>query len=234
MPHNPFQQFTIGSDNNPLLSSMESLRKAWASMPNHPMTSMNPLHAQSTEELNKRITELQAVENWLALNLSMLRNTIQALEIQRSTLSAFQAFAQTQWPRPSEAEETGPATSSTAQAASSAQTKESDEAADTVSGVDEQALLQAGQAWWTLMQQQFQTLVQTTQSSMQAAQNAAEHYQSEHSPRASADSTFDKKTASVDEEAKPSTSTAGKKAAKKATKKTAKTAATQADKKKTG
>src|SRR5690625_2801560 len=98
MPQNPFQHFNIGTDNNPLLSSMESLRQAWASMPNNPLASMTPLQMQSTEELEKRITELQAVENWLSLNLSMLRNTIQALEIQRSTLSAFQAFSQMQWP----------------------------------------------------------------------------------------------------------------------------------------
>jgi hypothetical protein len=40
----------------------------------------------STEDLDKRIADLKAVESWLNLNLSMLRGTIQALEVQRGTL----------------------------------------------------------------------------------------------------------------------------------------------------
>jgi hypothetical protein len=40
----------------------------------------------STEDLDKRIADLKAVESWLNLNLSMLRGTIQTLEVQRGTL----------------------------------------------------------------------------------------------------------------------------------------------------
>ncbi len=40
----------------------------------------------STEDLDKRIADLKAVESWLNLNLSMLRGTIQALEVQRGTV----------------------------------------------------------------------------------------------------------------------------------------------------
>ncbi|KWZ40536.1 transcriptional regulator [Burkholderia savannae] len=52
----------------------------------------------SVEELDKRITDLRAVEQWLKLNLGMLQSAIQALEVQRATLAtlrAFGAFAQT-------------------------------------------------------------------------------------------------------------------------------------------
>src|SRR5258708_427489 len=50
------------------------------------------------EELDKRVTDMRAVEQWLKLNLNMLQSAIQALEVQRATLAtlrAFGAYAQT-------------------------------------------------------------------------------------------------------------------------------------------
>jgi hypothetical protein len=47
-----------------------------------------------TNELEKRIADLKAVEGWLKTNLGMLQMTIQGLEMQRATLSAFQAISQ--------------------------------------------------------------------------------------------------------------------------------------------
>jgi hypothetical protein len=47
-----------------------------------------------TNELDKRITDLKAVEGWLKTNLGMLQMTIQGLEMQRATLSALQAVSQ--------------------------------------------------------------------------------------------------------------------------------------------
>jgi len=41
-------------------------------------------------ELDKRIADLKSVETWLNTNLSMLRMSIQGLEMQRATLSAMQ------------------------------------------------------------------------------------------------------------------------------------------------
>lgn len=46
------------------------------------------------EELDKRIQELKNVENWLNLNLNVLKTTIQGLEVQRATLGALQAFSE--------------------------------------------------------------------------------------------------------------------------------------------
>jgi hypothetical protein len=47
-----------------------------------------------TDELGRRIADLKAVEGWLKSNLSMLQMTIQGLEMQRATLSAFNSMAQ--------------------------------------------------------------------------------------------------------------------------------------------
>lgn len=47
-----------------------------------------------TNELEKRIADLKAVEGWLKTNLGMLQMTIQGLEVQRATLSALQAISQ--------------------------------------------------------------------------------------------------------------------------------------------
>jgi hypothetical protein len=47
-----------------------------------------------TDELGKRIADLKAVEGWLKSNLSLLQMSIQALEMQRNTLAAFQQMSQ--------------------------------------------------------------------------------------------------------------------------------------------
>ena len=44
------------------------------------------------DELDKRVADLKAVEGWLKMNLGMLQMTIQGLEMQRSTLAAWQAL----------------------------------------------------------------------------------------------------------------------------------------------
>ena len=44
------------------------------------------------DELAKRIADLKAVEGWLKMNLGMLQVTIQGLEMQRTTLEAWQAM----------------------------------------------------------------------------------------------------------------------------------------------
>jgi hypothetical protein len=44
----------------------------------------------SVPDLEKRIADLKLVENWLNTNLSMLRMSIQALEMQKAALAAMQ------------------------------------------------------------------------------------------------------------------------------------------------
>ena len=72
-----------------------------------PLTAMSDMMSplMSVEDLDKRITDMRAVEQWLKLNLNMLQSAIQALEVQRATLAtlrAFGAFAQASMTQPAE------------------------------------------------------------------------------------------------------------------------------------
>lgn len=46
------------------------------------------------EELDKRITDMKAVEGWLKMNLNMLQMSIQGLEMQRAAIAAVKAMSQ--------------------------------------------------------------------------------------------------------------------------------------------
>jgi len=59
-----------------------------AGMPN--MASAMP--AMDPAEIAKRIADLRSVENWLNMNLSMLRMHVQALEMQQAAMSAMQGM----------------------------------------------------------------------------------------------------------------------------------------------
>jgi len=45
------------------------------------------------DEVERRIAELKSVENWLNMNLNVLRATIQGLEMQKAVLAAMQNAA---------------------------------------------------------------------------------------------------------------------------------------------
>src|SRR5262245_18255405 len=64
----------------------ELLRKMWAPMglPLAPLLDPN--------DIEKRISDLKSVETWLSMNMNVLRMTIQGLEMQKATLTAFQAL----------------------------------------------------------------------------------------------------------------------------------------------
>ncbi|PTQ96442.1 hypothetical protein C8K18_11483 [Paraburkholderia sp. GV068] len=130
----------------------------------------------NVEELDKRITDMRAVEQWLKLNLSMLQSAIQALEVQRATLAtlrAFGAFAQQSMAQPAaaaEAQSPAPAPSPSAASgwpnspasASASSSAESASAAESAS--DEQAEPATpsfdASAWWNLLQSQFNQIAQ--------------------------------------------------------------------------
>jgi len=77
-------------------NGFEFLRKLWASGSGMPSGLMPGLGAMAPpmdlDDLDKRIHDLKAVEGWLQLNTSLLRTTIQGLEVQRATLVALQTF----------------------------------------------------------------------------------------------------------------------------------------------
>jgi hypothetical protein len=65
-----------------------------------------------TADLDKKIADLKAVEAWLNINMSMLRATIQALEVQRGTLAALKSMSATMTEAMSQAGETAAAAAS--------------------------------------------------------------------------------------------------------------------------
>ncbi|KER68137.1 alginate biosynthesis protein AlgP [Burkholderia cepacia] len=137
------------------------------------LSSMSDMMAPltSVEELDKRITDLRAVEQWLKLNLGMLQSAIQALEVQRATLAtlrAFGAFAQSSM---SAAEEAAVAAAHAAKHASPAPDADAAASAADASAGDaaQQAFDPSG--WWNLLQSQFNQLASLAmaQPGMQSA-----------------------------------------------------------------
>jgi hypothetical protein len=80
--------------NNPLASSLSGgfdfVKNLWGGLPASIPGFVVP--TVDLEELDKRITDLKAVESWLALNANMLRATIQSLEVQRNTIATLKSF----------------------------------------------------------------------------------------------------------------------------------------------
>lgn len=69
----------------------ENFQKMWNPM-NFPLPGM--VHpTMDPKEVEKKIAELRAVENWLRMNLGMLEMTIKTLDMQRSALEALQESA---------------------------------------------------------------------------------------------------------------------------------------------
>ena len=46
--------------------------------------------SMNVEDIEKKISELQSVENWLKMNLAFLQMTIKTLELQKSALTTLQ------------------------------------------------------------------------------------------------------------------------------------------------
>jgi hypothetical protein len=82
------------SQETPYQDPFELLKKLWTPMgvPLAPLLDPN--------DIEKRISDLKSVENWLSMNLNVLRMTIQGLEMQKATLAAFQAMQPKADPQP--------------------------------------------------------------------------------------------------------------------------------------
>ncbi len=112
----------------PFHDPFELLKKMWAPM-GVPMPGMvAPL--LDMNEIDKRITDLKSVENWLGMNLSMLRMTIQGLEMQRATLATFQG----------------------AIPAGTAAPQNAADAASAAAAAGNSAAASMAEAWWKMMQ----------------------------------------------------------------------------------
>lgn len=129
---------------NPLFAGLEMMRQTWQSLAGAGQLDASVMPPLSLDDLDRRIRELQAVQNWLQLNATMLANTIQGLEIQRSTLTTLKSLA---------GQATPPASGKAADA--------------------EPDYAQAAGEWWKLIQQQFDGLAAATTASLQGVADAA-------------------------------------------------------------
>lgn len=76
----------------PMSDTLDFVKKLWGGMSVPGMPAM-VAPTLSIEELEQKITDLKAVESWLNVNMSMLRNTIQAMEVQRATIGTLQSMS---------------------------------------------------------------------------------------------------------------------------------------------
>lgn len=161
---------------NPILTSMEMMRQAWQGLAGSGALSPQGLGVPlDLEELDRRIADMRAVENWLRMSLTMLASTIQGLEVQRATIATLKAFMATSSP-----EEGGAGNPSPLEVAlgikPSGQAKiktvhETDGTATAaLPGV---APGDPAQGWWNMLQSQFNTLAAATMQSAEAVQAAA-------------------------------------------------------------
>jgi hypothetical protein len=135
---------------NPLFAGLDMMRQAWQNMAGAGGMDAASLTPMSLEDLDRRIRELQTVQNWLQLNATMLANTIQGLEIQRSTLNTLKSFAGGAFPGASDAGAAGQADAPGADYA------------------------RAAGDWWNLVQQQFEQLSSATAAGLQGMAESAE------------------------------------------------------------
>ena len=110
------------------------------------------------EELNKRIQELKTVQFWLEQNAKALGATIQALEVQRMTLSTFKSMNMN--------------FQDMVEAAKPGASADKAQAEPAAAGVDPTQ-------WWNALTQQFQNIAS------QAVQDMGQHAQAHAAPSAS-------------------------------------------------
>ncbi|MEG1329614.1 MAG: hypothetical protein RSD99_32215, partial [Janthinobacterium sp.] len=174
--------------------TLDFVKNLWGSM-SVPGMGMPGITAptMSVEELDKKISDLKAVEAWLNLNTSMLRGSIQALEVQRGTIATLKsmgaslAAAITQ-PGASEKsvfesvpyasaffQQAAPAAAAPAPAPKPAPAPAPEPAAAAPSDAGSQAAAQLANpsAWWNLLQDQFKQAVSTAMSPDAASAAAA-------------------------------------------------------------
>jgi hypothetical protein len=158
--------------------TLEFVKNLWGSM-NVPGVSIPGMAApaMTTEELDKKIADLKAVEAWLNLNGTMLRGTIQTLEVQRGTIAALQSmgasFAQAMKP-PGAGDKEAPAAPFGpffAQAGTTGQAAGGQQAGD--QGQPGKAPMPAAVAWWNVLEEQFRQAVSSAMSPESMAGAAA-------------------------------------------------------------
>lgn len=82
-----------------MTDTFDLMKNLWGNMPGMNVPGMKNIPGMvmptlSVEEIDKQIKDLKAVESWLSLNMNMLQGTIQALEVQRSTISTLKTMGE--------------------------------------------------------------------------------------------------------------------------------------------
>ena len=151
-----------------MTDTLEFVKNLWGGMGVPGMGALNTpglgTPALSTEDLDKRITDLKAVESWLNLNLSMLRTSIQALEVQRGTIAALKSMSDSMaQAMGQQGEQTSslPPFSAFFNAAGMQQAGTPPQATAQAApgGATADAAMQPAVAWWNLLQDQFRQAV---------------------------------------------------------------------------
>ncbi|WP_211452509.1 PhaM family polyhydroxyalkanoate granule multifunctional regulatory protein [Collimonas antrihumi] len=178
--------------------SLEFIKKMWGGLGVPGMV----VPTLSVEEINKKITDLKAVESWLSLNLNMLRTTIQALEVQSATISALQAMgavnqaggehqgsaesAASAWAMPSgfpfsfmnpsqnaDAPAAAPETPKWHETVKQATAPAPENEAENEAAGADAAATGSANAWWDLLQNQFKQAVNSVAATEKAIRPAA-------------------------------------------------------------
>lgn len=88
-PVSGLQGLGIGALNvGNLLDTVDFVKNAWSAF--GVPSSLAP--TTDVDELDRRIADLKAVEQWLTVNLNLLKASVQALEIQRGTIATLKAY----------------------------------------------------------------------------------------------------------------------------------------------
>ena len=77
----------------PLAQGIDLFKQFWGSLPGGSSLPGFLVPTIDVEELDKRVSDLRAAEKWLEVNLTMLRATIQGLEVQRNTIAAISSLS---------------------------------------------------------------------------------------------------------------------------------------------
>lgn len=171
-----------------MTDTLDFVKNLWGGMkiPGMAMPSL------SVDDVNKQITDLKAVESWLNVNMSMLRSTIQALEVQSATLAALHtmgntmnSLTQASMPQASaSAPQAAPSFSFSQPVAEKPAAPAPAPAEPPQAGADLSGATAFANpaAWWNLLQDQFKQAVNTAVASEAAAPVKAQATESK--PRA--------------------------------------------------
>jgi len=170
-----------------MTDTLEFVKNLWGGMkiPGMAMPSL------SVDDVNKQIADLKAVESWLNVNMSMLRSTIQALEVQSATLAALHtmsnsmnSLAQAGMPQPASADSKPAADMGKAFSFAPPQAEKppTPGAGDQPGSEPPQANADMGNAtafanpaaWWNLLQDQFKQAVSTAVTAEPRAESRSE------------------------------------------------------------